>query len=122
MREHAQSIPNLTAASTALYEAIVGGNLQVYPDPAMRLAASRSVALETSRGWRITKEKASHKIDIIVALAMACLGAIEGQVRDVGPAVAPWEAFRSNPWSDLSGAREDVMPAARTMQPGGRVV
>ena len=43
----------------------------------MRLAASRAVAIETSRGWRITKEKASHKIDVIVALAQAALGAVK---------------------------------------------
>ena len=37
----------------------------------MRLAVSRAVAVETSRGWRIAKEKQSHKIDVIVALGMA---------------------------------------------------
>jgi hypothetical protein len=26
------------------------------------------VAVETSRGWRITKEKRPHKIDVVVAL------------------------------------------------------
>jgi hypothetical protein len=49
----------------------------VYRDPELRLAVSRAVALETSRGWRITKEKASHKIDVVVALAMATLGAVQ---------------------------------------------
>ena len=49
----------------------------------MRLALSRCGALETSRGWRITQEKVSHKIDVIVALAMAALGAVRnGQRRD----------------------------------------
>jgi hypothetical protein len=37
----------------------------------MRLAASRAVAIESSRGWRISKERQSHKIDVIVALGMA---------------------------------------------------
>ena len=36
---------------------------------------SRYVAIETTRGWRITKHSAGHKIDIIVALAFAALGA-----------------------------------------------
>ena len=31
----------------------------------------------TSRGWRITKEKQSHKIDVVVALAQAALGAVQ---------------------------------------------
>ena len=43
----------------------------LYPDAAMRLAVSRAVAIETSRGWRIAKEKQSHKIDVVVALGMA---------------------------------------------------
>jgi hypothetical protein len=43
------------------------------------------VALETSRGWRIAKEKQSHKIDVVVALAMAALGAVRsGQEGEPG--------------------------------------
>jgi hypothetical protein len=76
MIEFAQSVPNLTEASTNLYECIKGSNLISYPDAEIRLAVSRCVALETSRGWRIAKEKASHKIDVVVALAQAALGAV----------------------------------------------
>jgi len=83
MGEFAQSVPNLTEASSNLYELIKGRNLAVYADAEMRLAVSRCVALETSRGWRITKVKVSHKIDVVVALAMAALGAVlNGQKRD----------------------------------------
>jgi phage terminase large subunit-like protein len=75
-----QSVPNLTESSTNLFEAIKRHNFVAYPDDELRLAVSRCVALETSRGWRIAKEKASHKIDVIVALAMAAFGAVrEGQ-------------------------------------------
>jgi hypothetical protein len=55
-----------------------GGNLIVYPDPDLRLAISRAVAKETTRGWRIGKERQSFKIDVVVALAQAALGAIKG--------------------------------------------
>jgi Phage Terminase len=79
IEEFAQSVPNLTAASQNLYELIQGGNLAIYPDAAMRLAVSRAVAVETSRGWRISKEKQSHKIDVIIALAMAAHACVEGQ-------------------------------------------
>ena len=80
MVEFAQSVPNLTEASTNLYEIIKGRNLLAYADDDIRLAISRCVAVETSRGWRIAKEKASHKIDVIVALAQAALGAVrQGQ-------------------------------------------
>ena len=45
----------------------------------MRLAASRCIAVESSRGWRITEERQSHKIDVIVALAMAAYAAVQGR-------------------------------------------
>jgi phage terminase large subunit-like protein len=88
MVEFPQSVPNLTESSTNLYELVKNGNLITYPDPAVRLAASRAVALETSRGWRITKEKVSHKIDVVVALAMSALGAVQSGAHPV-PLVAP---------------------------------
>jgi phage terminase large subunit-like protein len=82
MVEFPQSAPNLTESSTNLYEAVKGRNLVVYPDDDVRLAVSRSVAVETGRGWRIAKEKASHKIDVVVAIAMAALGAAhQGQAK-----------------------------------------
>ncbi len=81
IEEYAQSAPNLTAASENLRQLINGGNLVLYPDKAMRLSASRAVAVEIqSRGaWKISKEKASHRIDVIVALAMACYAAVNKQ-------------------------------------------
>jgi phage terminase large subunit-like protein len=79
VEEFAQSAPNLTAASQNLYELINSAGLICYPDPAMRVAVSRCVAIETPRVWRIAKEKASHKIDVIVALAMAAHACIQGQ-------------------------------------------
>jgi phage terminase large subunit-like protein len=80
MVEFAQSVPNLTEASTNLYELIKGRNLVVYPDAELRLAVQRAIAVETTRGWRIAKEKASHKIDVIVSLAQACLAAVQGGI------------------------------------------
>jgi phage terminase large subunit-like protein len=79
IEEFPQSSPNLTAASQNLYELILNGNLLAYPDPDMRLAISRAVAIETPRGWRIGKDKSTHKIDVVVALAMACHAAIQSQ-------------------------------------------
>ena len=76
MEEFAQTSGNLTSIGQNLYELITGRNLIVYPDAAIRLAISRAVAVETSRGWRISKEKQSHKIDVVVALAMAAHAAV----------------------------------------------
>src|SRR5262245_11633941 len=52
-------------------------NVHVYPDDQIRLAISRAVAVEGSRGWKISKEKQPHKIDVVVALGMASLAATE---------------------------------------------
>ena len=82
MFEYPQSPANITEASTCLYDLITGKNLVTYPDKAFRLAVQRAVAKEIPpRGWKITKEKSSHKIDCVVALAMAALGAVEGGIR-----------------------------------------
>ena len=79
IEEYPQSSPNLTAASQNLYELVTGRNLALYPDAGMRLAVSRAVAIESPRGWRIAKEKQSHKVDVVVALAMACHAAVQDQ-------------------------------------------
>jgi hypothetical protein len=79
MEEYPQTSNRLEEMGSNLYELIKHRNLVTYPDADVRLAVSRSVAVETPRGWKITKEKTSHKIDVVVALAMAALGAVEGQ-------------------------------------------
>jgi phage terminase large subunit-like protein len=87
MIEFPQTSPNLTEASSNLYELFKGRNVRLYPDAGLRLAVQRSVAIETARGWRIAKEKAAHKIDVVVALAQACLGAVRGGQRPEIPLV-----------------------------------
>jgi phage terminase large subunit-like protein len=77
MEEFPQTVPNLTAASQNLYELIKSQGISVYHDDDMRLSVQRAVALETTRGWRIAKEKTSHKIDLVVALAMAAYAAVQ---------------------------------------------
>jgi Terminase large subunit, ATPase domain len=79
IEEYPQTVPNLTAATQNLFDLIQSRQLVLYPDAGMRLAVSRAVIVETSRGQRITKDKAGHKIDVIVALSMACLAAVRGQ-------------------------------------------
>jgi phage terminase large subunit-like protein len=79
IEEFPQTVPNLTAASQNLFDLIESQALVLYPDPAMRLSVSRAVAIETSRGWRIGKDKQAFKIDVIVALAMAVHAACVAQ-------------------------------------------
>jgi phage terminase large subunit-like protein len=79
IEEFPQTMPNLTAAITNLFELIQSRQLVLYPDANMRLAVSRAIIVESSRGWRLDKLKQSHKIDVIVALSMAALAAVRGQ-------------------------------------------
>ena len=92
MQEFPQTVSNLTAAGQCLYELINGGNLWVYPDPALRKAVSQTVAKETPRGWRISKQTSSHKIDLVAALSFACYACIEAQK---GPNFDIWEMLRN---------------------------
>jgi len=77
MTEFPQTSGNLTAMTSNLFEALKGAQIIAYPDDEIRLALQRAVIIEGSRGARIGKEKSSHRVDVVVALAMASLGAVE---------------------------------------------
>jgi phage terminase large subunit-like protein len=88
MFEFPQSVPNLTRASQNLFELIKSSGIVLYPDADIRLAVQRSVAIESTRGWRIAKEKTSHKIDCVVALGMAAIAAVRWGQREQPEAVS----------------------------------
>jgi phage terminase large subunit-like protein len=92
MVEFPQTTGNLTAAGQNLYELIRGRNLVMYPDAELRRHALNAVAVETARGWRLAKEKASRKIDGIAALSFACLDAVARAPAD-GDGDASWFGF-----------------------------
>jgi phage terminase large subunit-like protein len=79
IEEYAQTIPNLTAATSNLFDLISARQLIAYPNAAMRLTISRAIIVESARGWRLDKLKQQHKIDLVVALSMAALAAVRGQ-------------------------------------------
>jgi phage terminase large subunit-like protein len=79
MEEYPQTIPNLTATTSNLFDLIQSRSIMLYPDAGMRLAISRAVMHESSRGWRLDKLKQQHKIDLIVALSLAAFAAVKGQ-------------------------------------------
>jgi hypothetical protein len=78
IEEYPQTVPNLTAATSNLFDLIQSRGIALYSDAAMRLAVSRAIIVESSRGWRLDKLKQQHKIDVVVALSMACLAAVRG--------------------------------------------
>jgi phage terminase large subunit-like protein len=77
MVEYPQTMDRITSMSQNLYDLIMGRNLLLYPDAEMKKHAQKAIAMETPRGWRIVKKQSSHKIDLIIALAIACAGAID---------------------------------------------
>lgn len=79
----AQTVPNQTRAGQGLFDLLKGRNLQIYADDELRQQALNAVAVESSRGWRLAKEKASKKIDAVVALSMACVAALDGRSKTV---------------------------------------
>ncbi len=77
MVEFPQTVANLTEMGQNLFDLIKGKNLRLYADSDMRAHAQNARAQETPRGFRIVKGKSTKKIDLMIALAMAALGAIE---------------------------------------------
>lgn len=76
IREFPQTTGNCTLMGQALFDALKGRQVRLYADEELRQQALNTVAVESSRGWRIAKEKASRKIDAIVALALAVVTAL----------------------------------------------
>jgi hypothetical protein len=122
MKEYPQTVANLTAIGSNLYELIKGANLIAYADDGVRLAISRAIAKETPRGFQITKEKSSHKIDVVVALAMAAYAAVQHQAVDDDPRswcrTSPREATPSGRWAASHRVRvgcadESELPMAK---------
>jgi phage terminase large subunit-like protein len=108
LEEFPQSPANLTSASQNLFELINAQGIVLYPDAGMRLAASRAVAIETPRGWRIGKQQQTHKIDLIVALAMAAHAAVKSQSES--------SYLSDMSWVSDSPAPDDAEAAARAIR------
>jgi phage terminase large subunit-like protein len=77
IREYPQTSANLTEMGQNLFDLFKGRNVSLYESDELKAQALNTVAVESARGWRIAKEKTSRKIDAIVALAMASMGAID---------------------------------------------
>jgi len=74
--EYNQTQANLTQMSQNLYGLITGRELQFYPSYEVKEHLLNCIAESTSRGWRINKKKKQRKkIDLTVALCMACIAA-----------------------------------------------
>ena len=108
MREYPQTVGNLTEIGSNLFELIKARGLVAYFDAALRLAISRAVAVETPRGWKISKEKVSHKIDVVVALAMAAHAAVLGSRVPAEPNIHAPISFDQASYGPLPGSIGDA--------------
>jgi phage terminase large subunit-like protein len=76
IEEFPQTQANTVRMGQGLYELLRGVNLRLYPSDELRAQPLNVVAVESSRGYRLAKEKATKKIDAMVALSMACVAAL----------------------------------------------
>jgi phage terminase large subunit-like protein len=81
IEEFPQTTANTTRMGQVLFDLLKGRTLRLYPDDEMRRQALNTVAIETPRGFRIAKERASRKIDCIAALSMACCAMLDATGR-----------------------------------------
>jgi len=75
MMEFPQTVSNTCEMSETLSDLLHNQRLLLYADKTVRQHLLNARVKETQRGWRLVKAKASRKIDLTVALALACLGA-----------------------------------------------
>lgn len=113
MEEYPQTSDRLTAMGQTLWDLIVGRNLVVYADPDLREHALNAVSVETPRGWKLAKDKATKKIDLLIALAMAC----HRVTRDVEGGVLPLHTFTEAELTDAAMGVETTDAAGEPMAP-----
>jgi hypothetical protein len=107
IEEFPQSVPNLTLASQNLYELIKARQIAFYPDPYIRKAISHATAKEGSRGWKISKENRSHKIDVVVALGIAAYAATQNEIY---PGIPP----RFGAWGGPARTLEEIRALSKS--------
>ncbi|MBA7627658.1 hypothetical protein ES703_35125 [subsurface metagenome] len=76
MCEYPQTTDRLVECGENLYSLIKGRNLSVYEDREIRDHILKSIAKESSRGFRLIKSKQSERIDLAISLAMSCVKAV----------------------------------------------
>lgn len=81
IHEFPQTVANCTRMGQTLYDVVKAGTLVLYADGELRQHILNAVAIESPRGFRIAKEKASKKIDACVALSMAVVAALDQPIQ-----------------------------------------
>jgi hypothetical protein len=75
--EFNQTQGNLTLAAGNLYELVTAKNIAFYESDEIRSAVLNCAVIESPRGFRLAKERASAKIDLAAALSFAALACVK---------------------------------------------
>ena len=105
VQEFPQTVANCTIMGEELWSLIKNRNLVSYESAEIKEHVQNTTGVETPRGFRLAKEKASKKIDLAVALAMACVAAVQAG------AVGSWHVILSSEEKErLRRRREGIEP------------
>jgi len=111
MCEYAQSQSNLVECGENLYSLIKGRNLIAYKDSEVRSHILKSIAQESSRGFRLVKSRQADRIDLAVSLAMACVKAVNINISGPSllwiPSPEEEEEKKEAGWKNVFGDGDD---------------
>jgi hypothetical protein len=88
-----------------LFSLIKDKRLQVYPNDELKKHCTRANAIETDKGWRISKSsKRGPKIDLLIASAIAAYGAVQMPTSSIVGLrlVEDFTEEKYSPWEDDS--------------------
>lgn len=103
-------------ADTALYNGIISGRVRHFKNTELDEAIRNAIIIETPRGIRIAKEKASRKIDALVALSMAHHYAVISQKQ-----YGTWQSIPSPFYGQNPDASEYIEAGGQLIHAPGHV-
>jgi phage terminase large subunit-like protein len=98
-----QTAGNLTRAGQAVYDVVRGRHLVAYRDAELRQQILNTVAIESPRGFRISKATTSRKIDLVAALSFAVLAVYDATETPATDVISPEEAAMLRSFSRTFG-------------------
>lgn len=113
IEEFPQTVQNTVRMGQGLFDLLNARAIRLYPDEDVRQQALNAIAVENPRGFRLAKEKASRKIDVIVALSMACVAATASMGRPVLRLLNPDDPHRVKTVDELEKGTAEWEAAAR---------
>jgi len=78
IKEFPQTVTNCTQMGSTLFTLVNNKNLVTYESSELKEHVTNAVGKESPRGVQMIKSKASKKIDLAIALSMACVSVICG--------------------------------------------